>query len=116
MREQKFIHPHYQHVDGTSMAAPIVTSLVAQMLEANPRLTPTDVKTILTASARPLPFVPQSEQGHGVINAPRAVAMALRGRGGPLAGLPLSPRLSPDTVTFYCYQPGVRQVSLVGAF
>ena len=31
---------HYKRVDGTSFAAPIVTSIVAQMLEANPGLTP----------------------------------------------------------------------------
>src|SRR5205085_199898 len=55
-------------------------------------------------------------QGYGVVSAPLAVAAALRGRGGALAGLALSPRVSPDTVTFYCYQPGARQVSLVGTF
>jgi serine protease AprX len=116
LREQKYIHPHYQHVDGTSMAAPIVTSLVAQMLEANPSLTPGKVKDILSRTAQPLRFVSQTEQGHGVVSAPLAVAAALRERGGALAGLPLSPRLTPDTVTFYCYQPGARQVSLVGGF
>ena len=47
MNEQKFIHPHYQHVDGTSMAAPIVSGIVAQMLEANPSLTPAQVKEML---------------------------------------------------------------------
>src|SRR5262249_38030558 len=36
----KFISPHYMHVDGTSFAAPIVTSVIAQMLEANPKLDP----------------------------------------------------------------------------
>ena len=40
----KYISPFYQHVDGTSFAAPIVSSVVAQMLEANPDLTPERVK------------------------------------------------------------------------
>ena len=30
----------YKHVDGTSFAAPIVASIAAQMIEANPALTP----------------------------------------------------------------------------
>ena len=114
--EQKYVHPHYQHVDGTSMAAPIVTSIVAQMLEANPALTPAEVKEILTRTAQPLRYVPQTEQGHGVVSAALAVAAALRGRGGVLAGLPVSPRVTPETVTFYCYAPGAQQMALVGSF
>ncbi len=112
MIEQKFIHPHYQHVDGTSMAAPIVTAVVAQMLEANPALTPTQVKALLTATAEPLPDVPAERQGHGVVNGARAVAAALR-----LAAthdpLPVSPQ---HTVTFYYYDKDARQVAVVGSF
>jgi serine protease AprX len=114
--QQKYIHPHYQHVDGTSMAAPIVTAIVAQMLEANPALTPAQVKDILVGTAEPLPYVPRAEQGHGVVNAPRAVAAALRAGQGPLAGLPFSPRVTAAAVTFYCHAPGARSVELVGSF
>jgi serine protease AprX len=116
MVEQKYIHPHYQHVDGTSMAAPIVTAVVAQMLEANPALSPAQVKDILTETAAPLEFVPRAEQGHGVVNATRAVAAALRAGRGPLAGLPYSPRVTPAAVTWYCYAPGARSVALIGSF
>jgi len=44
------------------------------------------------------------------------VAAALRTAGGPLAGLPLSPRLTPAAITWYCYAPGAREVALVGSF
>jgi serine protease AprX len=114
--DQKYIHPHYQHVDGTSMAAPVVTALIAQMLEANPRLTPAQVKDVLVNTAEPLPYVPCAEQGHGVVSAPRAVAAALRAAGAPLAGVPFSPRVTPVAVTWYCYAPGAQQVALVGSF
>ena len=40
LRDNNVISGAYKHVDGTSFAAPIVASLAAQMLEANPELTP----------------------------------------------------------------------------
>src|SRR5437588_2779770 len=51
LSEQKIIATYYQHVDGLSFAAPIVTSIVAQMIEANPRLTPAAIKNILISRA-----------------------------------------------------------------
>ena len=114
--EQKYIHEHYQHVDGTSMAAPIVSAVAAQMLEANPSLTPAQVKDLLVSTAQPMPFVPRGEQGAGVVDAARAVAAALRLPGAPMEGLALSPRITPQAVTFYCRWPGARQVALVASF
>jgi serine protease AprX len=114
--ERKYISPHYQHVDGTSMAAPIVTSLVAQMVEANPRLTPAAIKDIITNTAAPLSYVPRAEQGHGVISAARAVAGALRAVGGALRGLPVSPHISPQAVSFVALAPGAHSVALVADF
>ena len=69
---------HYQHVDGTSFAAPIVTSIVAQMIEANPRLTPGAIKNILISAADRVTTAPAIRQGYGVVNARRAVEMALQ--------------------------------------
>ncbi len=78
INDQKFIHPHYQHVDGTSFAAAIVSSVVAQILEANPSLTPAQVKRILIETAEPLADAPLERQGAGVVRADAAVAVALR--------------------------------------
>lgn len=72
----KVLAKHYQQVDGTSFAAPIVSSLVARMLEANPALTPAQVKTILLATARPMEGAPSERQGFGVLDARRAVEAA----------------------------------------
>jgi serine protease AprX len=113
MIELKYIHAHYQHVDGTSMAAPIVSAVVAQMLEANPTLTPANVKAILTQTARRLEHLPFPPQGAGVLNAPHAVAYALRAPGGALAGQPLSPHIQ-DSITFYYYDVDARRVAVIG--
>lgn len=77
LAQDKIVATHYQHVDGTSFAAPIVTSIVAQMIEANPRLKPATVKNILVLTAERIAAAPAVRQGFGVVNARRAVEMAL---------------------------------------
>lgn len=114
MIENKYIHAHYQHVDGTSMAAPIVSSVIAQMLEANPALTPAQIEKILCDSAQPLENFPRERQGYGVLNAAHAVAAALRAEGGGLHGLPLSPALDRNSLTFHYYDAEAKRVALVG--
>jgi serine protease AprX len=74
---EKVISKHYKEVDGTSFAAPIVASVVAQMLEARPDLTPQAVKRILIDSAVRMPHVPIDRQGWGVCQPATAVARAL---------------------------------------
>lgn len=60
---------------GTSYAAPIVSGVVALMLEANPSLTPAQVKERLELTADPPPnAVPDIQIGHGVVNPLRALA------------------------------------------
>ena len=68
----------YKHVDGTSFAAPIVSSLAAQMLEANPGLAPRQVKRLVLQTARRLPHVDVDRQGWGVVDARAAVEAAAR--------------------------------------
>jgi serine protease AprX len=77
LRDQNVLSGHYKHVDGTSFAAPIVSSVVAQMLEANPRLTPAEVRRILVTTARPVPGIARDRQGYGVVQARAAVEAAL---------------------------------------
>jgi subtilisin family serine protease len=45
---------NYQLITGTSVAAAEVSGIVALLLERNPRLMPTDIRRILTASAKRL--------------------------------------------------------------
>lgn len=75
--EEQIAKPFYKMVDGTSFASPIVASIVAQMIGVNPQLSPADVKSILTQTARPLPGVPPIIQGAGVVQQ-RAALHSLR--------------------------------------
>jgi serine protease AprX len=77
VREENLISEHYKHVDGTSFAAPIVASIAAQMLEANPKLTPQQVKRLVIGTARRLSEVETDRQGWGAVDAERAVLEAL---------------------------------------
>lgn len=73
----KIVDTKHQHVDGTSVAAPIVTSVIAQMLEANPGLTPREIRAILTRTAQHLNGIPAELQGAGVLDASAAVRASL---------------------------------------
>ncbi len=77
LKDQNVINEHYKKVDGTSFAAPIVTSVVAQLLEANPALTPQLIKRILIQTAVRLHNVEVDRQGWGEIKPKAAVDRAL---------------------------------------
>lgn len=76
MTHENVINKNYKYVDGTSFAAPIVSSVVAQILEAKPHLTPQQIKRTLISTAERLPHYEVDRQGWGVINPRKAVEMA----------------------------------------
>ena len=78
LREGNVINQYYKFVDGTSFAAPIVASIVACMLQANPKLTPPQVKRILIDTAERVAGVEVDRQGWGVVVPRKAVERALR--------------------------------------
>jgi len=80
LQEGNVINQHYKFVDGTSFASPIVASIVACMLEANPKLTPQQVKRILIDTAERVDGVAVERQGWGVVVPRKAVEMALRSK------------------------------------
>ncbi|MFI5301123.1 MAG: S8 family serine peptidase, partial [Polyangiales bacterium] len=51
-KREKVISKHYKEVDGTSFAAPIIASVVAQIVEARPDLPPHAIKRILIDTAK----------------------------------------------------------------
>ena len=75
----------YAGYQGTSMATPHVVGVVSLMLSVNPSLTPSQVVSMLQATATPFPggsSCTTSTCGAGIVNAAAAVAQA-NGGGGP---------------------------------
>ena len=68
--------PFYTHMSGTSMATPHVAGIVALLFEANPSLTPAQIKQILVNTAVPMPGRSAFEVGAGHVDAYAAGAMA----------------------------------------
>ena len=114
LRVEKFFAPKYQHVDGTSFAAPIVSSIIAQMLEANPRLTPSMIKLILVSTARRISDIPLEKQGYGLITAHACVQRALE-ESHPVS-IEDSPKILPHRIMFLYHDHHAKKISLVGDF
>jgi serine protease AprX len=74
--------PYYTTLSGTSMASPETAGVVALILEANPALTPAEVRMVLQITARSIPATPFYKQGYGYTDASGAVELAqsLKGR------------------------------------
>ena len=68
--------PNYTQISGTSMAAPHVTGVIANVLEANPSLLPDEVKSVLERTATPLSTYDAFEAGAGLVNVHAAVDLA----------------------------------------
>lgn len=116
--QAKYISPHYMHADGTSFAAPIICSLIAQMLEANPDLTPAFVREILLSSAQPLPNVEIERQGYGMVNARSCVEKAKVETHNFLPERSHSPRIDvkKQNIAFFYHNHDAQTVMLIGDF
>ena len=116
IQQCKCISPHYMHVDGTSFAAPIVSAVIAQLLEINPQLTPIQIRTLLFSTAKRLPGFPVEQQGYGVVHPGRAIIKTLQNY------FSMKQHTSPfinkrkKAIEFYIQNPCASHVSLAGSF
>lgn len=116
MQTCKYISPHYMHVDGTSFAAPIVSAVIAQLLEINPALTPAMVRSVLLSTAKRILSAPAERQGFGMIQPRRAVIKCLNSQ------ILIQPESSPlvnskqRTINFYIQHEFASQITLAGSF
>ena len=116
LQQEKIVAAHYQHVDGTSFAAPIVTSVVAQMIEANPTLTPGAIKNILVSTADRIVTKSVIRQGYGVVNARRAVELARTERHALNFVGCKPPRVESGRLMFVFHDDSAHSVSVAGDF
>ncbi len=116
LKRSNIVATHYKHVDGTSFAAPIAASVVAQMLEANPKLNSADVKGILVATASRLANFPAIRQGFGVLNANLAVKEAITEVHFFEHGTLTSPFIINDRIIFRHHNDSAQIVFLAGDF
>ncbi len=116
LRTEKIVAAHYQHVDGTSFAAPVVASVVALMLEANPALAPMDVRRILLQTAQPVAGIPAIRQGYGVVDPAAAIAAATREAHGAEPPPSGPPRVEDGCLVFTFHDDAARTVAVAGDF
>jgi serine protease AprX len=95
--------PAYFRLSGTSMAAPIVTGVVALMLERTPALSPAQVKQRLMSTAAPLAYGSLYTTGSGLVSAVAAVAAPVQPAEAVTA--PVSAGFAGDVYAFLRGQP-----------
>lgn len=65
--------PYYTTMSGTSMATPHIAGVCALMYDANPSVTPDQIKSALMSTATPMPGYAVHQVGAGYVNAYAAV-------------------------------------------
>lgn len=100
--------PFYTQISGTSMACPFAAGVVALMLDADPTLTPDEVKQIIQETATRMPGREDYEVGAGYINAFAAVDKVFNR--SKSYGEPITPDFNTD-ITIQ-YQPTATNFSI----
>lgn len=116
IEQLRLVTPHYQHVEGTSFAAPIVASIAACMREANPQLCPLRIKELLMMTATRIPDAADERQGAGVVDAGLAVAAALADAHRPRGFLQRTPRTNSAGIEFLLHDRAAQSVMVMGSW
>ena len=116
VKDQKYLTPDYMHADGTSFSAPIVCSIISQMLEANPALTPSSRREILITTASRMNNVNVKRQGYGIVNAKAAVKKAIKEKHKFDDEKKISPVINQieNTIHFIYHDHSAKSVKLAG--
>lgn len=76
MSINSIVDKNYISLSGTSMATPICAGIIAQLLEAYPKLSPAEVKQCLIESCIKLDNTDNYSQGYGCIDASKLISRA----------------------------------------
>jgi len=112
----KYISPDYIHVDGTSFAAPIVSSVIAQLLEVNPLLSVYDIRNILFSTAKRIKSIASEKQGFGIIQPRRAILKALQKKNIMKSHSSPFINAQKNTIEFFIENNCAGEISLAGSF
>jgi len=88
----------YLSLSGTSMSAPVVSGTIALMMQANPELTPNQVKAILQYTSEDYAHYNRLTQGVGFLNAKGAVELSAFLRSGSTMAYPSTDRWSTQLI------------------
>jgi hypothetical protein len=75
----------YSPASGTSMAAPYISNLAAQLMNANPRLSASEVKTIIMGTGDEKPHLKDKLASGSIVNNQKAIKAALLAKDMPLS-------------------------------
>jgi hypothetical protein len=113
---QKVVGNYYEHADGTSVAAPMVSGTIAQLLELKPELEPKDIRRILLQTSRRLPNASRERQGRGVLRAAEAFKV-LTQPDHPVLLNHLGPDRVDDVILrFRVYDDQAKNIEIAGDF
>lgn len=100
---------YYGSMEGTSMAAPVVTGVLATWLQARPTLTPEQVREVFAKSAKTDSYtgsiagVGNNEWGYGKVDAYNGLVQCLGLSGIEETGAPTRPMVYPNPATGNCH-------------
>lgn len=103
------VNYYYGSMEGTSMATPVVTGILATWLQANPKLTPEQVREILSNTATTDSYTGNiagagnNRWGYGKINAYDGLVYCLNHSGIEQIGAPTRTMVYPNPATDICY-------------
>ena len=116
IQQCKYIAPYYMHVDGTSFAAPVVSAVIAQLLEVNPQLTPAAIRHILFSTSKRISNLAAERQGFGMVQARKALLQVLKQTDiVKTYECPLVDKKR-NAIEFIVHNDSATQISLAGSF
>ncbi len=114
--ELRLVTPHYQHVEGTSFASPIVCGVVACMREAHTTLVASATCALLQRACHTVAGASRDRQGAGAIDAGHAIAAVLAVAAEATEGAVRSPQTDEHPPSVWLRDFRAFSVRLVGSW